>query len=110
MKPRWFLRSSAGTNNWYEQALMYMHLFLVCLFRRYLTRELIWHKSIFHKALKDGIIVILRFAFWERSDVSLLMLSTKQENHGCHLLTSMHEAVLNQSFNPGPPSLDAITH
>ena len=31
----------------------------VCLFWRYLTRELIWHKSIFHKALKDDII-----AFW----------------------------------------------
>ena len=25
----------------------------VCLFRQYLTREFIWHKSIFHKALKD---------------------------------------------------------
>ena len=32
--------------------------FVLFLFQRYLTRELIWHKSIFHKALKDGIIAI----------------------------------------------------
>ena len=30
----------------------------VCLFWPYLTRELIWHESIFHKALKDGIFFI----------------------------------------------------
>jgi len=30
----------------------------ICLFRHCLTREVIWHKSIFHKALEDGIIAI----------------------------------------------------
>ena len=34
------------------------------LFRRYLTRELIKYMSIFHKALKDGIIAILLFECW----------------------------------------------
>ena len=30
--------------------------FFYLLFQRYLTREYIWHESIFHKALKDGIV------------------------------------------------------
>ena len=40
-----------------KQYCLFVCLF-VCLFRLYLTREFIWHKSIFHKALKDGIIAI----------------------------------------------------
>ena len=51
----------------------------VFLFRQYLTRELTWHKSIFHKALKDGIIAFCYFLF-ERASVLLWMLSAKQGN------------------------------
>ena len=34
---------------------------ILFLFRRYLTWGLIWHESIFHKALRDGIYFIIIF-------------------------------------------------
>ena len=43
--------------SWVEICLIAISV--LCLFRRCLTRELISHKSIFHEALKDGIIAIL---------------------------------------------------
>ena len=42
----------------------------------------IWHESIFHKALEDGIL------FWERASVSLLMFTAKQGKH-CIFITSL---------------------
>ena len=40
---------------------------IVCLFVCFYD---IWHKSIFHKALKDGIIPIYLFTFLERASIS----------------------------------------
>ena len=60
----------------------------VCLFlfRWYLTRELTWHNSIFHKALKDEIITtFLKRSFLERACVPVLLRSTKQGNYWYHL-------------------------
>ena len=53
---------------------------------QYITRELIWHESIFIKALKDSIWL---FLFLERASVSLLMFSVKQGKHWYHFITSM---------------------
>jgi len=57
------------------------------LFRRYLMRELIWHESIFNKALKDGIFYI--YFVWERASVPLLMFSAKQGKYWYHFITPL---------------------
>ena len=51
-------------------------MILFCLFRRHLTREIIWHESIFHKTLKEGILFIY---FWERAS------AIKQGKYWYHL-------------------------
>ena len=70
------------------------------LFRRYLTRELIWHNQTF----KDGIVAI-----WERASISLLMLSAKQGNYWYRCWRLWFDLVLYRGLNPGPPALDAST-
>ena len=83
-----------------------------CLFRRYLTRELIWHTLIFHKALKDRIIAFLAFSFSffrERASVSLLMLSAKQGNHWYQVQHLWYDAIRYRGLNFGPPALGTST-
>ena len=57
-------------------------LLVVFLFRRTLTRELMWHESIFHTALAYGICLLINLC--ERDTVHLLMFSAKQGNYWYH--------------------------
>ena len=43
----------------YIKFIHVLYVLFVCLFGRYLMRELIWHKWIFNKAFKDGIFAFL---------------------------------------------------
>ena len=72
-------------------------LCLFVLFRRYLTRELIWHSQ---SSIRPSKIVFFLFENLERASVSLLVLSAKQ---GTLFLTRP------QGSNPGPPALDGRT-
>jgi len=52
-------------------------LCVLCVYLRYLTKELICHCSIFHKVIQDGIIaislkkILLCFLFYYTVDLSL---------------------------------------
>ena len=90
--------------------------FLECFFRRYLTKEFIWLKSIFHKALKGGTLyysfllfafLFMFFFFWEIARVSLSMLSAKQGNQW-YFNVSVWCGPFS-GIEPQPPALDVST-
>ena len=76
-----------------------MYLFILTIFNEgtYLT----FSSSIFHKALKVGIITI-----WKRASVSFLMLSAKQGNYWYLFLVW---PIMYRWLNPGPPALEVST-
>ena len=56
---------------------------------RFLPRKLIWHSQYSIKPSKVVIFALFLFENLERASLFLLMLSTKQGNHGYLVLTSL---------------------
>ena len=82
-------------------------IFPFCFVWRYLTRVFIWHESIFHKALKDGIYLFI----FEKSSVSLSMFSPKQRKYWYHFynLFGMTRSLTGDWTLDPPPALVAST-
>jgi len=68
-----------------------------------MMRELIWHKSIIHKALKDGNLFIY---FLEIDSVSLLLFSLKQGKYWYYFYNAFwYDAVLDWGSKHSKPDL-----
>ena len=89
-----------------KSSILFVCLFVSTLFN---VRELIWHESIFHKALKDGILFICLFIFGKEP---VIPFSAKQGKHWYHFynIFGMTRSLTGDWTRDLPHSMPALYH